>query len=372
MSHPYPSRLDQILAMDPAELRELIATDFNALVTLAVAAASRRPPPAHVRELLRSPEWCEDWHDALIYARGSLQTACERMEYEHDQRRVVSARRLRAVCRDLCAAGHLVRERHHDLNRSAHGKDTPWLRTPQQIAAAWLGRVHPEAFVQLLGQVRAERGVQEVPFAENSLQERIEYALARGWIREPVTGEVTALLAMSAALFTQEVARDVKEQERRSDGLRHPLVAFRWRATLEDLAARTAAHAHAVSVHELGPLRVDLRAMPPEEVERLFKTRRFFVAINQRLIEVRHWIRWWNIDAERGYERDPRRAEHREVVEEVRQRMAAQFEGDYRILLEALCPGGVALFGPDTTPQDYARVKNGALAEVRWRHDAVV
>jgi len=337
-------------------------TDFSALEKAAVADAEGKSTPEE-RRLLRSPEWCDAWHDALECAASELATAVERMIFTNDQRAIATRATLVAVRTALTEARRLIKHRTKQEGRVTFEKQHYF--QADEVALRWLRHHHTTEADARCGTLLAAAGLPpwppRPPRAHDSV-DGIERAWSAGLLDDPRTAAVDDLLAMDDETFRNAVADDVRHQNRRLAALRHPLLLNDWMAALQDLADMTAPRAGLDERNlQLAPVDFDaLWAMTSENARCVLNARRFYRGVEQRMVEWRKVVRRRAREAARAEEEAKRPWE--QVQREVRQDLAERHPRQYEALRRALDPFGVR---PGSVELDRRRFTEEARRELK-------
>jgi hypothetical protein len=355
----YPGAV--LFTMDPGELQALIDRDFDRLVSLAVADATHKNTPAHVRRMLRAEDMYEDWQDALACAEATLQVAIERLDYDQDPKLARVQKDLRAVrCQFHAAANRANKRRRHD-NKQANGQYPEWLRGRYQIALRWLKLLHIQEYIDRADAAYTAAGHGEPLHRPYERGEMFTQAIAEGWISPPYGAQAQALLALPPDDFRRAVIADTRDQNERVDGLYHPLVTDRWLEALAGLMRDVAPLAHASSEHVLGPLKVDLPEFDEADAHQILNARRFFAHLRQRRIECRRWARIWTSDMLAARKADPRVVAYRGAQRQAREALALAYPEEFARILAAVEAVEV---GADMDERTYPPIRQRMLKEL--------
>ena len=181
--------LAQCSEIPSEELDDHVLDDFNLLVSISIADAVgyRRLPP-ETSAWLRSPDRREDWIQALIFARGELQSAVERMAFTYDSRLALTDKKLQAVVRQAKEARNLASLAPRGTTRAARAAD------PVYTTLEWLAA----AFLEETGSIRKtllqQRGLPPAePRRDNPADggwDEIEHACRSGILHTPITKSI--------------------------------------------------------------------------------------------------------------------------------------------------------------------------------------
>ncbi|MFE3827483.1 hypothetical protein [Streptomyces sp. NPDC059092] len=320
------------------EVADASAASFEVFVRAALADAFLRKTRDTTSAWLRSPEMHHDWLDALTFAAGELQIACERLRYRGDERLRANQRRLEQVQARLVEARR-VRRAYQDENQRA-GREWRNMCDAVFTARSWLRGAYGDEADAVRRELSAERGIPEsAPYQEparNALH-GIEIACRSKLIDPMVTADVARLMAAPEQAFRLVVANDAKEQEERSTALRHPLLLRRWEAAVHDLLTELVPRARADSTTVLGDLG-DVSGLTGQEVYTLLNSRRFYVALHYRLTELARIVRRLTEDCRARQER--LRAPWYAVEVEVRAELARRHPREYGWIRRQMEPFG--------------------------------
>ncbi|MFE3739783.1 hypothetical protein [Streptomyces sp. NPDC059134] len=320
------------------EVADASAASFEVFVRAALADAFLRKTRDTTSAWLRSPEMHHDWLDALTFAAGELQIACERLRYRGDDRLRANQRRLEQVQVRLMEARR-VRRAYQEENQRA-GREWRNMCDAVFTARSWLRGAYGDEADAVRRELCAERGIPgSAPYQEparNALH-GIEIACRSKLIDPLVTADVARLMAAPDHAFRLVVANDAKEQEERSTALRHPLLLRRWEAAVHDLLAELVDRARADSTTVLGDLG-DVTGLTGQEVYTLLNSRRFYVALHYRLTELARIVRRLTEDCRARQER--LRAPWYAVEVEVRAELARRHPREYAWIRRQMEPFG--------------------------------
>ncbi|MFD5099420.1 hypothetical protein [Streptomyces albidochromogenes] len=319
---------------------ELVACfdeDFRNLVTVSIADATRRLSRP-VRQLLRGPEWHQDWQDALLWAEGELQVSAERMRLTGDGRAEGVETKLRRVRANL----HEARRVSAQYRREAVECSPEHLSTlnAQHTALSWLAKAFPADYSRLVEQSKRERGIVDPPPRPpaQDVFDSVEEACERGWLKVTMTPPVARLLRQGQVSFRGVVADDARHQNERNVLLRHPLAVRRWKAALTELTEMTTSPAKASSHTALGPLNVDLSGLPHDHAMQIINARRFYCAVQQRHLECDRVVRHLMQTVATRKDHAPETHARREAGEQADRTLAAQHPHAYAHIRNALHP----------------------------------
>ncbi|ALO96726.1 hypothetical protein SHL15_5663 [Streptomyces hygroscopicus subsp. limoneus] len=321
-------RLNDVAHMGAAELQPLLQDSFRNLVTAAIADATGHLPRSS-RKLLHGPHFRDDLVDALRWAEGEMQVACERMTWTGDPRAERTGRQLQQIRTALAQARAEEADQRRTEHRSSAGHQVD--TDPAATARLWLRSAFPGRFEQLLAQEYATAQLE--PRTERpgpaDVFDAIEWGASEGYLFATMTPAVHALLAMPPLAFRNAVAADAREQDERNVELRHPLLVRRWRTALDELAEMTAPLAGATSATVLGPLTTDLDAMPRQAAFAVLNARRFLIAVHQRTAENTRVARQYAQTITQREQDEPEHAAHRRVFDQALHRLADEHPAAY-------------------------------------------
>ncbi|GGU55471.1 hypothetical protein GCM10010211_20260 [Streptomyces albospinus] len=330
-------RLNDIAHMGAAQLQPLLQDSFRNLVTAAIADATGHLPRSS-RKLLHGPHFRDNLVDALRWAEGEMQVACERMTWTGDPRAGRTGRQLQQIRTALAQARAEEADRRRTEHRASagHQVDTDSAAT----ARRWLRSAYPDRFEQLLAQEYASAQLE--PRTERpgpaDVFDAVEKGASEGYLFSTMTPAIRDLLAKSPLAFRNTVAADAREQDERNVALRHPLLLRRWRTALDELAEMTTPLAGATSPTLLGPLTTDLDAMPRQAAFAVLNARRFLVAVHQRTAENTRVARQYAQTITRREQDEPDHAAHRRVFGQALNRLADEQPASYDYIRHRLRP----------------------------------
>ncbi|MFJ4902789.1 hypothetical protein [Streptomyces sp. NPDC088727] len=301
-------------------------SDFDSLVTIAIADATQRDIPSSTRRLLRKRDWHLFWRDALKYTVGELQISTEIMAAENDPRTKANLQRLALVRKALTGADKVAAEFRRRAHRAELSENGFYIS--DRVARSILMRLHPETRPK-------------APHTSDKAADRFDTitdGCTQGWLAIPRTSDVESLLEASPLVVRNVTARDAQTQQDRNAALRHPLMLGRWHRSLQELAEITCPRAGASSPHALGPLPPDANRLPHEERSNLFRARRFMAAVMQRQAECDYQARWALQAVTQRRKEDPSIIAYREAYDAAGHELAAKYPDEYAYVLERLAP----------------------------------
>ena len=291
---PSYMKISDVRTMTYPELERWWETDFDVLVTTAVAEATGRVHPT-VTAALKDPAWTERWADALYAGSGELLSSVERMTYTRDPRLKRVRRQAGTVHQRMGHANALSKAR---LREQGWEMAPGSLKDARLMALSILAKHYHEEAEQLRLEELARRGLPAEPpmfgVSYRDVLEAIEDGVQRGFIDAPATPGVRRLLAVPPHRITQLVARDVTAQQERAADLRHPLLLRPWAEALMHLRDR---HCELAGIRpeftvSLAALDMEqLHAMTEQDAWAVINRRRFIRALAQRWRECQMHIR---------------------------------------------------------------------------------
>lgn len=343
-----PIFLSEVARWSVDELVPLMRENFNALVTVAIAEATRSDVPSATRRLLRKREWHLGWIDALKFAEGELQVSTEMMTLVGDPRTDDNVQRLRYVRHRLHGANKIAtdfRRRAHRTNLERNG-----YFDSDKAARGMLSKVYHAEYLKILSALTTGIEITTIPTDSPGF---IEYGCKRGWLNIPQSTQVAELLAASDLTVRNTAAQDARDQQQRNAALRHPLLLQRWQEALKDLAEMTYVKAGAASPTALGCLPTSVALLSADDISSLIRARRFLAAIQQRQIECNYQIRWALQAINRRREEAPDTLAYKAAGEAASKELVARHLRDYDTTRQLLAPFE---FRPGLLASDHAAV----------------
>lgn len=269
----------------PAATLAALMADPQGLAAVTLAEATGRAPHA-ARNLLASPDWCEDWLYTLVGLEGTLRVAVARAELHgnpskarnnwnnalHVSQRIPHARQAVAKAR---------RKQMREQN------NTPIPKTLDIAARAALAIRYGPEYGQLHGKLLRADGLGDLKTLPTNDDEFFTIAINCGLLT-PATPEAAALTTLPWTRFRHIVADDVKDEHGINGLLRDPVVAPSWGRALVELHATTCDQLGIATDGPAGDfpvLTLNLGALPREEAFRHVRQLRFLAALRQRYVE---------------------------------------------------------------------------------------